>query len=90
METKVEILIDEETDTFRIVGEHSLTFYSIWNDMMLQAMAKERKAILELMEAVPQDDHAAYIHMSEFDSLINAVKSRGFCPNNEVVIGEEA
>jgi len=77
METKVEILIDEKTDTFRIEGEHSLTFYAIWNDMMLQAMAKEREAILKLLEAIPQDDHAAYIHTSEFNNLIEKIKARG-------------
>lgn len=77
METKVEILIDEETDTFRIEGEHSLTFYAIWNDMMLQAMAKEREAILQLLEAAMGDEQSAcYFHAPELYSVVEKIKAR--------------
>ena len=77
METKVEILIDEETDTFRIEGEHSLTFYAIWNDMMLQAMAKEREAILKLLEAAMGDEQSAcYLHAPELYNVVEKIKAR--------------
>ena len=57
MKVLIEIEVDTEENTLRIEGEHSVMFYTVWNNMMAKAKQEGRDEVLCKQDATIKGDY---------------------------------